>query len=60
MEIDNEGKVRVLYQGFVGDGCMKEAERLASNLRALGLEVTTEEIKRTEENVTERREARYG
>jgi len=47
VEIDNEGKAKLLYEGFVGKLCFKEAERLMAGLKALGLDVDVQEVRET-------------
>ena len=54
VEVDKDGKVKVLYRGFAGRECFKEAERLYKLLRAQGLEVAIEYIVPTQEYYTVR------
>jgi len=49
IEIDREGRVRVLYSGFVGSECFNEAKKLYNQLKALGLEVSIEQVMPTQE-----------
>ncbi len=53
VEVNNEGKVKVLYQGFVGDGCFKQAEKLLAKLKAFGVELASEQLIRTSNYVQE-------
>jgi hypothetical protein len=48
VEVDNDGRTKMLYEGFKGDLCFKEAERLLAGLKALGVDVDVEKVKRTE------------
>jgi ketol-acid reductoisomerase len=52
VEIDREGKVKILYRGFVGDECFKEAQRIYELLKAQGVEVTVEQVVPTQEYFT--------
>jgi len=47
MEVDDEGRVKVLYEGFIGEACFKEAEKLLANLKALGVDAEVQQVKRT-------------
>lgn len=49
VEIDENGKVKILYQGFQGGACFEEAKRLYALLKAQGLEVTIEQVVPTQE-----------
>jgi arylamine N-acetyltransferase len=49
VEIDKEGKVRILYQGFQGGACFEEAKRLYALLKAQGLDVSIEQVVPTQE-----------
>jgi len=49
VEIDRDGRVRILYQGFQGDACFEEAMRLYAFLKAQGLEVSIEQVMPTQE-----------
>lgn len=49
VEVDKDGRVKVLYRGFAGRECFEEAERLYKLLRAQGLEVAIEYIVPTQE-----------
>jgi len=49
VEVDKEGKVKVLTKGFLGPSCVKEHERLVAYLKSLGLEVNVEAKQETEE-----------
>lgn len=52
IEIDEGGKVRILYQGFAGEACFEEARRLYALLKAQGLDVTIEQVTPTQEYYT--------
>jgi len=52
VEIDRDGKVRILYQGFAGGECFEEARRLYALLKAQGLDVTIEQVTPTQEYYT--------
>jgi hypothetical protein len=52
VEIDRDGKIRILYQGFQGDACFEEARRLYVFLKAQGLEVSVEQVMPTQEYYT--------
>jgi len=47
--VDREGKVHIKTNGFFGDSCIKEAEKLISLLKSGGMEVKTEKIQFTSE-----------
>ena len=47
--VERDGKVKVQTQGFKGPACLVEAQRLKEVLKALGLELETEELTLTEE-----------
>jgi arylamine N-acetyltransferase len=49
VEIDESGRVRILYQGFRGGACFEEAKRLYAALKAQGLDVTIEQVTPTQE-----------
>jgi arylamine N-acetyltransferase len=49
VEIDKDGKVRILYQGFQGGACFEEAKRLYALLKAQGLDVSIEQVVPTQE-----------
>lgn len=49
VEIDENGKVKVLYQGFQGGACFEEAKRLYALLKAQGLDVSIEQVVPTQE-----------
>jgi ketol-acid reductoisomerase len=52
VEIDREGKVRILYRGFAGDECFEEAQRIYALLKERGVEVTVEQVIPTQEYFT--------
>lgn len=47
IEVDDEGRVKVLYDGFKGEMCFKEAEKLLAGLKTLGVEAEVQEVRRT-------------
>jgi len=49
VEIDSNGKVKILYQGFQGGECFEEAKRLYNLLRDKGVEVSLEQVAPTQE-----------
>jgi hypothetical protein len=49
IEISRDGKIKILYSGFVGDECFKEAQRLYTLLKSKGVEVSIEQITPTQE-----------
>lgn len=49
ISIDENGKVHIRTSGFVGESCIKESEALIKKLQEAGLDVTTEDLKPTEE-----------
>jgi hypothetical protein len=50
------GKVRILYRGFVGDECFREAQRIYELLKAQGVEVTVEQVVPTQEYYQEQKQ----
>jgi hypothetical protein len=50
------GKVRILYRGFVGDECFREAQRIYELLKAQGVEVTVEQVIPTQEYYQEQKQ----
>jgi len=52
VEITREGKIRILYQGFIGDGCFAEAQKLYMLLKSKGVDVTIEQVTPTQEYYT--------
>jgi type 1 glutamine amidotransferase len=49
VEIDSNGKVRILYSGFSGGECFEEAKRLYMLLKSKGIQVTLEQVTPTQE-----------
>jgi len=49
IEIDKDGKVKILYQGFQGSQCFEEAKRLYMLLKSKGVDVSIEQITPTQE-----------
>jgi len=58
VEIDRDGRVRILYQGFQGDACFEEAKRLYATLKAQGLDVSIEQVMPTQEYYTTAQKAK--
>jgi type 1 glutamine amidotransferase len=56
VEVGADGKVRVLYRGFAGDECFREAQRIYELLKAQGVEVTVEQVVPTQEYYQEQRQ----
>ena len=54
VEVGADGKVRVLYRGFAGDECFREAQRIYELLKAQGVEVTVEQVVPTQEYYEQR------
>lgn len=50
VEVDNEGKTKILYDGFAGEACFQEAQKLLAQLKAFGVDVKVEEVRRTADN----------
>ena len=48
IEVTDEG-IRLKTEGFVGDKCIKEIDKVVEILRGLGVDVKTLEIQKTEE-----------
>ena len=44
-----QGKIRILYQGFIGDECFREAEKLYMLLKSKGVDVVIEQVTPTQE-----------
>jgi hypothetical protein len=49
VEIDSNGRVRILYSGFKGGECFEEAKRLYTLLRSRGINVSLEQVIPTQE-----------
>jgi len=49
VEIDSNGKVRILYSGFQGGECFEEAKKLYNLLRSKGVQVSLEQVTPTQE-----------
>jgi len=49
IEVDREGRIRILYSGFAGNACFEEARKLYAQLKSLGIDVTIEQITPTQE-----------
>jgi hypothetical protein len=56
VEVGADGKVKVLYRGFVGDECFREAQRIYDALKAQGVEVALEQVVPTQEYYQEQRQ----
>lgn len=60
IEVDNDGHTKMQYQGFKGDLCFKEAEKIMAGLKSLGVDVDVEQVKRTQDVQNTAREAVKG
>ena len=49
IEVDQNGRVKILYSGYIGDECFREALRLYTLLKSKGVEVTVEQVTPTQE-----------
>lgn len=49
VEVDGDGRTKFLYEGFKGEMCFKEAQKILANLKALGVDADVCEVKRTQE-----------
>ena len=49
VEVDANGKVRILYSGFQGGACFEEAKKLYALLKSKGVEVSLERVTPTQE-----------
>jgi hypothetical protein len=49
VEIDSNGKVRILYSGFQGEACFEEAKKLYNLLLSKGVQVSLEQVVPTQE-----------
>jgi len=49
IEITRDGKIKILYSGFVGDECFKEASKLYNLLKNRGVDVSIEQVTPTQE-----------
>jgi type 1 glutamine amidotransferase len=56
VEVGADGRVRVLYRGFKGDECFREAQRIYEALRSQGVEVTVEQVVPTQEYYQEQKQ----
>jgi hypothetical protein len=54
-EVTNEGKVRAVYEGFGGETCIAAAEKIAAELKAMGVEQELQECQQTTGNVVRER-----
>jgi hypothetical protein len=52
IEVSSDGKVRILYSGFIGDECFKEAQKLYTLLKSKGVDVAIEQVTPTQEYYT--------
>lgn len=50
--IKKDGSIEILYQGFQGEQCFIEAQRIYNQLKALGVNVEIKQIKKTQEYYT--------
>jgi type 1 glutamine amidotransferase len=56
IEITRDGKVRILYSGFIGDECFREAQKLYALLKSKGVDVTIEQVTPTQEFYTQQQQ----
>jgi len=49
IEITRDGRIKVLYSGFVGDECFAEAQKLYALLKSKGVDVVIEQVTPTQE-----------
>jgi hypothetical protein len=52
IEIDRNGRIKILYSGFIGDECFAEAQKLYMLLKSKGVDVTIEQVTPTQEYYT--------
>jgi hypothetical protein len=60
VEVGTDGRVRILYRGFVGGECFEEAKRLYEALKAQGVEVAVEQVVPTQEYYEQRERVKGG
>jgi hypothetical protein len=56
VEVDQNGRIKILYSGFVGDECFREAQRLYALLKSKGVDVTIEQVTPTQEFYTQQQQ----
>jgi len=49
IEIDERGKIMIKTEGFQGEACVTEVEKLINELKSLGVAIDTENIQYTPE-----------
>jgi len=49
IEVDENGRLKILYSGFRGEACFEEAKKLLAMLRSSGVDVDVEKVEKTEE-----------
>ncbi len=49
IEIDENGKLKILYRGFKGQACFEETKKLITLLKSSGIDVDIEKIEKTDE-----------
>jgi len=49
IEVDEEGKVKVKYEGFIGEACFLEANKLYQKLKKMGININIEKTVKTKE-----------
>ena len=49
IEINKNGKIKVLYKGFQGNLCFEEAKKLYQLLKNQGIDISIEQITPTQE-----------
>jgi hypothetical protein len=52
VEVDQNGRIKILYSGFVGDECFRDAQKLYALLKSKGVDVTVEQVIPTQEYYT--------
>jgi hypothetical protein len=56
IEIDRNGRIKILYSGFIGDGCFAEAQKLYMLLKSKGVDVVIEQTTPTQEFYTQQQQ----
>jgi hypothetical protein len=52
IEVDRNGRIKILYNGFAGNECFGEAQKLYTILKSKGVDVTVEQVIPTQEYYT--------
>lgn len=55
IEIDGDNPLKISYEGFVGNSCFAEADRIRAAMSALGLDVEVVKVDRTKDEVEVRK-----